>query len=342
MKVYTCNNVNEVFPLAIKEIQQEGISVSPRGVETLEFFPTPVTTVYKNPKQCILFDPVRDENPFFLVMEAIWILGGREDVAFLDPFLPGLKQFSDDGTYYHGAYGTRIYRYNQLNYVINLLRKDPHTRRAVISIYQPFLDTTDSKDIPCNDMLFLKLRNGQLNMTVANRSNDLVLGCYSVNKTQFSFVLQYIAAAIGAKVGELRQCSDSLHVYTDTDKWRAVKDIPLCNNNDPYSNYDAAALLGLPEPIKTTEVVTPSEFENFNRDLRDFFNLYDQMGLEAASDCSYRSPFFYGVVVPMIKAHKRYRNGDLEQALNFCMQIRYNDWMHATSLWIKRRIAKRA
>lgn len=340
MKVYTCSNVNEVYPLAIKEIQQEGIEVSPRGSRTLEF-PTPVTTVYKNPKQCILFDPVRDENPFFLVMEAIWILAGRDDVAFLDPFLPGLKQFSDDGKYYHGAYGARMHRFKQLDYIISLLKKDPDTRRAVVSIYQPHLDTTDSKDIPCNDMLFFKLRKGRMNLSVANRSNDLILGCYSVNKTQFSFVLQYVAAAVGAEVGELRQVSDSLHVYVDSDKWNAVKHTPVYNELDPYSSYDAATKLGLPDIIKTTSVVPIHEFEDFKRDLKTFFSNYDQYGLDAAACAIYQSSFFSRVVVQMAKAHKCYRNGDLEKSLNWCYQIGYNDWMLAAVFWIKRRLAKR-
>jgi hypothetical protein len=42
---------------------------------------TPVVTCYSAPTQRVLFSPMRDANPFFHLMEALWMLAGRDDVA---------------------------------------------------------------------------------------------------------------------------------------------------------------------------------------------------------------------------------------------------------------------
>ena len=98
-----------------------------------------------------------------------------------------------------------------------MLRADPDSRRAVLQIWDAEADLgVPSKDIACNTQAMFKVRGGQLNMLVSNRSNDIVWGCYGANAVQFSMLLEYMAARIGVAPGTYRQVSDSFHAYHDT------------------------------------------------------------------------------------------------------------------------------
>ena len=69
-------NVNEALPVALQMIQAYGQPAESRGMHTLRV-PGPVYTIYERPEERVLFDAVRDANPFFHLIESLWILGGR-------------------------------------------------------------------------------------------------------------------------------------------------------------------------------------------------------------------------------------------------------------------------
>ena len=194
MLVLRSRNVNDAFAQFLRVMQDSSPSgvnlgrVSPRGLSTLEI-QDPVTTVYRVPTERVLFDPGRDANPFFHLMESLWMLAGRNDVAFLSEFTSRMAQFSDDGETIRGAYGHR-WRYSpiaplihgsrdQIKEVVLILNRDPDSRRAVISMWNPALDypTMTTRDLPCNTHIYFKIREDGLHMTVCCRSNDALLGC---------------------------------------------------------------------------------------------------------------------------------------------------------------------
>lgn len=175
----------------------------------------------------------RDVNIFFLLAEAIWIWCGRMDVAFLNIFNSRMADYSDDGVYFHAPYGWRMRNYgvdsmngfteenkhaaqgmDQISTVLQMLHLNPEDRRAVISIWNPELDlAVQSKDIPCNDVIMFKVRNGALYTTVQNRSNDLHWGLLT-NVFQFSFVSEMMAKILNVRQGTQVHNSQSLHMYT--------------------------------------------------------------------------------------------------------------------------------
>src|SRR4051812_36910906 len=69
--------------------------------------PEPVITEYQEPTQRVLLNPVRDANPFFHLLESMWMLAGQNDVRFVQHYAANMKAFSDDQTTLHGAYGHR-------------------------------------------------------------------------------------------------------------------------------------------------------------------------------------------------------------------------------------------
>jgi thymidylate synthase len=147
-------NVNEAFQIALLHVQEamrQGTlrEVNPRGQRRLEF-KTPFCTTYTHPRERVLFDATRDANPFFHFMESLWILAGSKDVTWLSQWLPNIKDYSDNGTDFHGAYGERLHAYGQLNDVIRRLRDEPDGNRAVLAIYMPQRDSKyTGLDMPC-------------------------------------------------------------------------------------------------------------------------------------------------------------------------------------------------
>ena len=121
----------------------------------------------------------RKLNPVFAVVEGAWMLSGSNKLIPLENELPNFRSYSDDGETLNGAYGARLQYFfgiNQISSAVELLKADHNTRRVVLTIYSPLDLIKDSKDIPCNTTVYLKICNESLDITVLNRSNDLYLG----------------------------------------------------------------------------------------------------------------------------------------------------------------------
>lgn len=327
MQVLNVRNVNEAMYGGLRLLQRQGMEQWVRGRQTLEL-PGPLATVYQEPMQRVLFSTVRDANPFFHLMESLWMLAGRNDVAWLQQYLPRIADYSDNGTTFHGAYGWRLRRTNgdQLYHVVQLLRREPGTRRAVLQIWDTHLDLGEaSRDIPCNDLVFLKLRQGALHATVLCRSNDALWGAYGANAVQFSMLLELLAAQVGVQVGTLRQVSDSFHVYTDSPQYRAVVRDMVVEDwyDDTVGNHTVTPL-----PIAQR----PDHW------LDDVAAFCDQ---DDPADCSYVNPWFHQVAVPMTRAHSAYRGDDLALALETSETIAASDWRRACMTWVQRRMQRR-
>jgi thymidylate synthase len=192
-------------------------------------FTVPVITSWICPDQRVSFWDKRDANPFFHYMESIWMLAGRDDVAFPAYFAKQIRQFSDDGETLNGAYGYRWRFYfnegvddadaDQLDEAIRQLKENPASRRVILQMWDPVCDPVSaangSKDVPCNTEVMFDAVNGKLNMTVVCRSNDIIWGATGANAVHFSILHEYVTAAAGLRAGTYHQVSNNLHVYTE-------------------------------------------------------------------------------------------------------------------------------
>lgn len=158
------------------------------------------------------------------IAEVMWILAGRNDIEWLSRYLKRAPDFSDDGITWRGGYGPRIRNWgaertkngagiDQLEHVVQLLRAVPDTRRAVIQIYDPEIDTADGKDIPCNNWLHFMIRDGRLDLHVATRSNDIFWGWSGINSFEWSVLQILVSSMVGVKVGQTTYSVSSLHLY---------------------------------------------------------------------------------------------------------------------------------
>lgn len=327
MITFNVQNVNYAFPLAINAIRQAGVVQPSRAGNTLEF-EQPVGTTYYNPTERVLFDLNRLCNPFFHFLEGLWIINGSRDVEFLDYFNTQMKQYSDDGETFYGAYGYRLrttHGFDQIEKAIHLLRANHNDRRVVLTMWDAKRDLGHNmKDHPCNVAIFLKVRNHKLNMTVLCRSNDLLYGAYGANVVHMSMLMEYLASRVGVEVGIYTQVSDSMHVYTDVPVWEAVKN--TSHVVEDYYSTEYADLLVKPYPM-----FKGCHEKNWALDLSLFM-------LDPIDLVEYKTPFFRDVAQPMAlvwEAHKRNRNG-----LKYVDSIKASDWRFACRRWLEIKEAK--
>ena len=165
MNTLKVRNVNEALERGIDLFcfPDNYIEQDSRNGKTLELN-EPLTTVYQNPWERVLFCTKRDANPFFHFIESLWMLNGNNDLAPLTYFVKSMKDFSDDGRTLNAAYGNRWRSYfgeDQIEQIIDILIKNPDDRRAVLQMWG-IKDLADkSLDVPCNTNIYFKIRNGQ-------------------------------------------------------------------------------------------------------------------------------------------------------------------------------------
>lgn len=230
------SSATEALPHLLNQILSHGSVVPSRNGETRERLMAHITI--ESTIDPYIVTPGRNVSLPAQIAETMWVLAGREDVEWLSHYLPKAPEFSDDGKIWRGAYGPRIRHwgyegFDQLSYVIDLLRKDPDTRRAVINLYDPSVDSTPGKDIPCNNWLHFIARDGVLTTHVATRSNDVMWGWSGINLFEWSILTQVIAAFAGLTPGSITFDISSLHLYErHYDKAQRIVDQTLLADND--------------------------------------------------------------------------------------------------------------
>lgn len=213
------HTVNQALPALAREIMRDGQEVSSRlGERVQEILHTEVTLLH--PTARYITTPHRRASLPAQIMETIWVLSGRNDIALIEPYLPRAADFSDDGVTWRGGYGPRIRTWgnpdapvDQVRHVMEDLMRDHTSRRAIMSIYDPEIDTEPGKDIPCNNWLTFQSRLGRLNMHVAIRSNDLIWGWSGINQFEWSALQEIMAAMLGLQVGQAHFSISSFHIY---------------------------------------------------------------------------------------------------------------------------------
>lgn len=337
MHVMEVRNVVQAWPRAVRLIKRQGRLMTSRVGEVL-VLDDPVVTVYSHPRERVLRCPVRDANPMFHLMEALWMLAGRHDATWLDLFVKDFSErFGEARGLQWGAYGYRWRHHflqDQLKICIDRLSANRDDRRSVIGMWDPSRDLTEHKcdiykDYPCNTTIFLRVNHqgdkrtefnhwteDQLDITVCCRSNDIVWGCYGANAVHMSMLQEYLAAMIGVNVGIYYQFSNNWHAYTDT---LPPEDVPLIHGT---ANYYSA------------EEITPDRLidspGDFHRDVTEWVAHPD--GEER------KNRFFNTTAWPMYQAAAMWRVKDKSGAVDVARNIASLDWKLATLEWMQRRM----
>ena len=294
--------------VSLFDIKAMTFTTQPRNLETIELV-NPVTIEMRASYGVpfILFDG-RRLNPWFAFFEPFWMWSAHDDVESLAAFVPSIAQFSDDGKIFHGAYGKRIAE--QLGPMLDLLVRDPDSRRAVLTIYQSDKDCgVESKDIPCNTTVLLRIIKNRLRMTILRRSNDFVWGLPH-NLIQFHFLAHAISRTLCLESFSVYHIINSLHLY--------IKDYGAKSNSSLYNlwtpNTTLSGVTHLPSGLSLGHLTFLGKLliEHLDTKNRIFVRIPEFM--TTAETFSPRDVFNFisSCMLPMMMSFNAYRCGDLD------------------------------
>lgn len=169
----------------------------------------------ENPVDREITTPWRKFNTDYAEYEWEWYKGGNPDAREISKRAKIWAQCMDDSGNVNSNYG---YQWNrgevksQFQYVIDELKRDPNTRRAVISIYDGKETHLYSKDTPCTLSISFSIEEEKLDMSVHMRSNDLIWG-FCNDQWCFSKLQEWIALEIEREVGIYYHSVVDLHIY---------------------------------------------------------------------------------------------------------------------------------
>lgn len=408
-------NVNDAFTGIVRGIHDGSIPTERKNSRNggVKQVIEPVLITYDKPCERVLFNRERDANPFMHLYESLWMLAGRNDVDSVAYYAKQMREYSDDGKTLNGAYGYRwrgqyltieteippskkfpygcreseAKRIDQLDILVDHLKANPNSRRAVLQMWNveddllkigpakkyddsnpqqalaEVMDTSvSSKDVCCNLSVMFTVRdtgkcglcyNGKtettdegyccgcldrspprkddggslkvLDMTVTNRSNDLIWGLLGANFVHFTILQEYMAARLGVEVGVYHHFTNNLHAYDwnwKPEEWLAA-DMSR-GLYEPYCNWESIPLMKDPAM--------------FDRELPSLVgNAYGGGFRGSCPSGRWNEPFFTGVAGPVFRAFESYKEKDYVQALRTCESIAADDWRTACTNWLNRR-----
>ena len=343
------NNVNDAFVNLVGGFYHTYarpeliVKTSSRVGEVLQLI-EPVTITYHFPLQRVLFNEARDANPFFHLMESLWMLGGRRDIDPMAYYAANYRECVQDGDNpnANGAYGYRwrkplntpastvlhLQDCDQLKVIVEQLKSKPESRRVNLQMWtvlDDLMKIDTSKDVCCNTNAFFLINRGKLDMTVCNRSNDLIWGALGANVVHFSFLQEYLAAHIGVEAGVYNQFTNNLHVYTsrfEPEKW-------LADTTPDYYNR-------LPRLNGVKLVADP---KTFDRELKVFNDEWLAVDLSPSWEATFKEPFFQTVAKQAAMAFRFHKKRDYANAIGWANDIAADDWRTACVGWLRRRKA---
>ena len=176
--------------------------------QKVEFDTTPLVSIRKTAWRCAL-------------QEMEWFLSGSVDINQLPP---GPKKWwvpwANEEGHVPNSYGWQFrfaHGVNQIGTVIEQIKEEPYSRRHVITTWDPstmFDEETPLANCHGTVIQFFVTAEGTLNMTMYQRSGDLVCGVPH-NWIQYWAFLMYVAHRTKKKVGWFTWMGGAVHVYEE-------------------------------------------------------------------------------------------------------------------------------
>ena len=203
-------NANEAFKYFKLMIQNVGVEFD----DTQALFN--VGFEIENPMDNLIDDEDRNWKWDYAEAEWQWYLSGDNNIKKLGELygkVPEIwKRMADKEGFVNSNYGWQWKRSDQLNEVIDLLKTNPRTRQAAISIYDRKEGYMYDNDTPCTYAVQFTIQAQHLNMCVTMRSNDLWYG-FCNDQYCFSKLQELVATETGLLIGNYYHFAHNLHLY---------------------------------------------------------------------------------------------------------------------------------
>ena len=169
-----------------------------------------------NPSDNVIKQSFRDWKEDYAKAEWKWYLTEDPHINKLGKLygiVPEIwKHMANEQGYVNSNYGWQWSRESQLDKVVNMLRRNPDTRRAAISIYDGKEIDDYATDTPCTYAIQFTVVNNYLNMCVTMRSNDLWFG-FCNDQYCFSQLQKLVAEETDYDIGSYYHFAHNLHLY---------------------------------------------------------------------------------------------------------------------------------
>jgi thymidylate synthase len=167
----------------------------------------------QSPTNNLIKTPWRKWNRNYAALEFDWYLSGNPNAQEISEQAKIWKSMMDENGNVNSNYGYQWQRNDQLKKVIDMLRNDPLTRRASISLYDGKEIDKYKNDTICTYAInFYIDRNNHLSMQVMMRSNDLVFG-FCNDQYCFSELQFIVANELKLEVGKYFHYVCNMHIY---------------------------------------------------------------------------------------------------------------------------------
>ena len=163
-----------------------------------------------------------------MLRELLWYLSGEDHIRNLRQHTKIWDAWADEHGNLDTAYGRYWRRFphpeqdangkwivrevDQIQYVIDTLKKEPTSRRLVVTAWEPGNAET-SKLPPCHYSYVFNVQDNRLNCHLTQRSGDIALGI-PFNLACYATLTQMIAHETGLGVGYFAHTIVDAHIYT--------------------------------------------------------------------------------------------------------------------------------
>ena len=156
------------------------------------------------------------ENPLDEPMVSRLYIGGFHELQqYVMEILDGILDFKiGEDTYWEYTYHDRLtnyYGFNQIQFIIDELKRNNDTRRAVAVIRDNKIDPFNPNPA-CLQIMQFMIRGEKLHCKVLMRSNDAIKATF-MNAFAFIMLQRSIAERLGVPVGSYTHRANSFHCY---------------------------------------------------------------------------------------------------------------------------------
>ena len=203
---------NEAFNCILHELRVEGVDFD----NTKALFNVGFTI--EDPLDNHIKNKYRKWSHEYAEAEWQWYLSGDPSTAKLGEIygkIPKIWQDMADGNgRVNSNYGYQWERGYQLDKVVAMLKENPNTRQACVSIYDGKEMNRYRHDTPCTYAVQFTVVDNKLDMCVTMRSNDLWFG-FCNDQYCFSKLQEMVSERTGYDMGTYYHFAHNLHLYED-------------------------------------------------------------------------------------------------------------------------------
>jgi thymidylate synthase len=258
----TFKDLNSAFCESLAKLKRKGSNVSSRGSNQREILFQNICIT--DPTALTIAPPIRKFRPTYAIAEWLWYLSRDKNVKNIGKFADVWNQIQDAKGECESNYGEYMFelqhdaRRPQWEWVTEELLRDRDTRRATITINQPYHKWKNSKDYTCTQYIHFFIRDNKLHLGVNMRSNDAVFGfCNDVwTFCMFQQLMLNDLNALGANVelGHYYHHAGSYHVYER--HWKMMDKIIANYRKTHRKSYPDLKTYKLKDTI-TSEAILP-------------------------------------------------------------------------------------